>query len=78
MRRQAPPWHCRSIHFERGEVAVCKGWAARARGLVAADPDSLATGRVLWLESRIAAFDGDQKRALGLAEAAYEFGETAG
>ena len=63
------------IHFERGEVAVCKGWAARARGLVAGDPDSLATGRVLWLESRIAAVDGDQKRALGLAEAAYEFGK---
>jgi DNA-binding winged helix-turn-helix (wHTH) protein len=63
------------IHFERGEVAVCKGWAARARSLVAADPDSLATGRVLWLESRIAAFDGDQRQALGLAEAAYEFGK---
>ena len=48
----------------------------RAReGLVAADPDSLATGRVLWLESRIAAFDGDQKQALGLADAAYEFGQ---
>lgn len=64
-----------TIHLERGEAAVCNGWAARARGLVVADPTSRAMGRVLWLESRIAAFEGDQTQALRLAQAAYELGQ---
>lgn len=63
------------IHLERGDVAVSKGWAARARDLVAAEPNSRAGGLVLWLESRIAGADGEPALALRLAEAAYEFGK---
>jgi len=62
-----------SIHLERGEAAVAKGWLARAQDLVARS-DSLATGRMYWMQSRVAAFEGDPARALKLAEAAYEFG----
>ena len=67
-----------TLHLERGEAAVCKGWAARARELAAADPETRAVGLVLWLKSRIAAFDGDQNRARALAEAAYELGKQQG
>lgn len=62
-----------SIHLERGEAAVAKGWLARAQDLVARS-DSLATGRMYWMQSRVAAFEGDPAQALKLAEAAYEFG----
>lgn len=66
-----------SIHLERGEAAVAKGWLARAQDLIARS-DSLATGRMYWMQSRVAAFEGDPPRALKLAEAAYEFGRRRG
>ena len=67
-----------TIHLERGEAAVAKGWLARAQDLVAEQNDSLAVGRVLWMQSRIAAVEGDPQGALKLAEAAYEFGQRLG
>jgi DNA-binding winged helix-turn-helix (wHTH) protein len=63
-----------SLHFERNEAAVAKGWLARARDLTSETADSRALGRVLWIESRFAATEGDMRRALELAEAAYNFG----
>jgi DNA-binding winged helix-turn-helix (wHTH) protein len=66
-----------SIHLERGEAAVAKGWLARAQDLVARS-DSLASGRMYWMQSRVAAFEADPARALKLAEAAYEFGRRRG
>lgn len=64
-----------TIHLERGEVAVCKGWAARARDLVADDPNARAAGLVDWLDARIAGAEGEPALALRLAEAAYAFGK---
>jgi DNA-binding winged helix-turn-helix (wHTH) protein len=67
-----------SIHLERGETAVAKGWLARAQELVAAQSDAPATGRLLWMQSRVAAFEGDLQQALTLTQAAYEFGQRIG
>jgi DNA-binding winged helix-turn-helix (wHTH) protein len=67
-----------SIHMERGEAAVAKGWLARAEDLAAQKPNSPAAGRVFWMQSRIAASEGDPHRALALAEAAYELGQNSG
>jgi DNA-binding winged helix-turn-helix (wHTH) protein/tetratricopeptide (TPR) repeat protein len=67
-----------TIHLERGEAAVAKGWLARANDLAAAQTDSPSAGRVYWMQSRVAAFEGDMPRALALAEAAYESGRRHG
>jgi DNA-binding winged helix-turn-helix (wHTH) protein len=67
-----------ALHFERNESAIAKGWLARAKGLVADAPDSKASGRVLWVQSRFAAGDGDMQGALELAEAAHNFGVRRG
>ena len=67
-----------TIHLERGEVALAKGWLSRARELANHVPESPAYGRVLWLASRIAAFDGDPQEALKLADAAYQSGRACG
>ena len=64
-----------SIHLERGEPPLAKGWLARAQDLVATRPEAPAAGRVQWMASRIAAFEGDPQRALALAEATYLFGQ---
>jgi tetratricopeptide (TPR) repeat protein len=67
-----------SIHLERGEAAVAKGWLARAQDLAASQSESLEAGRICWMQSRIAASEGDPHRALELAEAAYAFGQRRG
>jgi len=67
-----------SIHLERGETAVAKGWLARANELLAAQPNAPATGRLLWMQSRVAASEGDVPQALALAQAAYESGQRLG
>ncbi|MDF2117956.1 winged helix-turn-helix domain-containing protein [Roseiarcaceae bacterium H3SJ34-1] len=63
-----------TIHFERNETAVSRGWLARAQDLIAGDTESEAVGRIIWLRSRIAAFEGELPRALELAEETYSFG----
>jgi DNA-binding winged helix-turn-helix (wHTH) protein len=67
-----------AIHLERGEIALAKGWLARAQDLVAERPQALTTGHVLWMQSRLAAADGDPHLALSLAEQAYEAGQRLG
>jgi DNA-binding winged helix-turn-helix (wHTH) protein len=67
-----------TIHLERGETAVAKGWLARAKDLVEAYPDCLAAGELLWMEARIVATEGEPQRALELAGSAYEFGRRRG
>ncbi len=49
-----------TIHGERGEMAVSKGWVARARDFVAHVPECRAVGQVLCVESRIAAMEGSR------------------
>ena len=66
------------IHFERGEAAVAKGWIAHAEELMARSDPGVATGLIMWMTSRVAAFEGDPKRALELAEATYGFGRDQG
>jgi len=63
-----------TIHLERGDLAVSKGWLARAQDLVAALPDALSEGYLLWMQARMAATDGDPQAAFDLADAAYNFG----
>jgi DNA-binding winged helix-turn-helix (wHTH) protein len=67
-----------AIHLERGEAAVAKGWLARAQDLAVRQSNSLSIGRVYWMQSRLAASDGDPQRAVALAETAYEFGHRSG
>jgi DNA-binding winged helix-turn-helix (wHTH) protein/tetratricopeptide (TPR) repeat protein len=62
------------IHLERGDIAVAKGWLARGQALVASAPVSPGAGLVLWLASRLAAYDADLKGALALADEAYNMG----
>jgi len=67
-----------SIHLERGEVAIAKGWLARAQALVAGHDGAPAIGRIYWMQSRLAAFEGDPQQALELANRAYEHGKRVG
>jgi DNA-binding winged helix-turn-helix (wHTH) protein len=67
-----------TIHLERGEAAVAKGWLARAHDLTAAATDSSAAGLVLWMQSRVAASEGHPQQALELAETAYDLGRRRG
>jgi DNA-binding winged helix-turn-helix (wHTH) protein len=64
-----------SIHLERGDLAVAKGWATRARSFVEKIPDAPSHGLISWAEARHAAAEGDPERALKLAEQAYGFGQ---
>jgi len=64
-----------TIHLERNEAAVAKGWLARAQDLLAGRSASLTTGRLYWMQSRIAAVEGDPLRALELADEAYRLGQ---
>jgi DNA-binding winged helix-turn-helix (wHTH) protein len=67
-----------AIHAERGEIAVAKGWLARAHDLAADAPDCRAIGLILWMESRIAASEAHPHEALSKADAAYKFGRNHG
>lgn len=67
-----------TIHLERGETAVAKGWLARAEDLVEQHPDCLAAGGLLWMKARIVAMEGEPQQAIGLSNAAYEFGRSHG
>jgi DNA-binding winged helix-turn-helix (wHTH) protein len=67
-----------SIHIERGEIAVAKGWLARAETLVGGNTGSAATGRIYWMQSRVAASEGEPEQALVLASRAYEHGKRLG
>ena len=67
-----------TIHLERGETAVAKGWLARAEDFSVRSKDSPVTGQVLWMQARVTATDGDPERAVQLAEAAYKFGKEHG
>jgi DNA-binding winged helix-turn-helix (wHTH) protein/tetratricopeptide (TPR) repeat protein len=67
-----------TIHLERGEPALAKGWLSRAQDLVATHPDSLAAGLLLWMSGRVASFEGDLQGALELAGKAYDFGRKIG
>ena len=52
-----------TIHLERGEIAVAKGWLARAETLVGKDTKSHAIGRIYWMHSRVAASEGEPEDA---------------
>ncbi|MEH2513327.1 DNA-binding winged helix-turn-helix (wHTH) protein [Nitrobacteraceae bacterium AZCC 1564] len=67
-----------TIHGERGEMAVSKGWLARGQDLAADAPDCRAIGQILWMESRIAAVEAHPHEALRKADAAYKFGRDHG
>jgi DNA-binding winged helix-turn-helix (wHTH) protein len=67
-----------TIHLERGETAVAKGWLARAEDLIEKHPDCLAAGGLLWMKARIVAMEGEPHKAIELSNAAYEFGRSHG
>ena len=59
------------LHFERGQAAIAKGWLARAEDWASETKDDATTALVLWMKSKVAAFDGEPDLALSLADAAY-------
>lgn len=67
-----------TIHLERNELAVAKGWIARASEFVAQEPSSPATGRVIWMQARIAGAEGQPHLAYEKSEAAYAIGRASG
>lgn len=67
-----------TLHMERGEGAVSKGWLARAEDLTRSDPQSVSSGLALWTRSRVAAIDGVPEQAVSFADAAYDLGRRCG
>ncbi|MBX3533760.1 MAG: transcriptional regulator [Xanthobacteraceae bacterium] len=61
------------LHLERGEIALAKGWVARARGFTDGQETS-AYGFLLYVRARITAAEGNVHEALALADQAYEIG----
>ncbi|MCP1842635.1 DNA-binding winged helix-turn-helix (wHTH) protein/tetratricopeptide (TPR) repeat protein [Bradyrhizobium sp. USDA 4524] len=60
-----------ALHFESGQAAIGKGWLARAEDWASTLDDPPTTALVLWMKSKLAAFDGEPEQALALADAAY-------
>jgi DNA-binding winged helix-turn-helix (wHTH) protein len=59
------------LYFDRGQVAIGKAWVARAEDWASETANPGATAMVLWMKSKVAAFEGEPEEALALAEAAY-------
>lgn len=59
------------LHFESGQAAIGKGWLARAEDWASKLDDPPTTALLLWMKSKLAAFDGEPEQALALADAAY-------
>ncbi len=59
------------LHFESGQAAIGKGWLARAEDWASRIDDPPTTALLLWMKSKLAAFDGEPEQALALADAAY-------
>ena len=59
------------LYFDGGQVAIGKGWVARASDWAREIKDPATTSLVLWMESKVAAFEGEPEQALSLAELAY-------
>jgi DNA-binding winged helix-turn-helix (wHTH) protein len=59
------------LHFERGQAAIAKGWLARAEDWASGVQDAATTALILWMKSKVAAFDGEPEKALSFADAAY-------
>lgn len=65
------------IHFERGQVAVSRGWLQRA--LSSQDGSSPSTrAYLLWSQSRLRAFEGNPQEALDTAMQALAAAEAGG
>ncbi|MCS3760964.1 winged helix-turn-helix domain-containing protein [Bradyrhizobium centrosematis] len=59
------------LHFERGQAAIAKGWLARAEDWACEVEDPATTALILWMKSKVAAFEGEPEQALSLADVAY-------
>ncbi|MBR0756219.1 winged helix-turn-helix domain-containing protein [Bradyrhizobium jicamae] len=59
------------LHFERGQAAIAKGWLARAEDWASEIENPATTALILWMKSKVAAFDGEPELALSLADDAY-------
>ncbi|MBB4382248.1 transcriptional regulator [Bradyrhizobium sp. SBR1B] len=59
------------LHFERGQAAIAKGWLAQAEDWASEVEDPATTALILWMKSKVAAFDGEPEQALSLADIAY-------
>ena len=59
------------LYFDAGQIAIGKAWVARAEDWASEIEDSGATAMVLWMKSKVAAFEGEPEQALALTEAAY-------
>ncbi|MBR0718895.1 winged helix-turn-helix domain-containing protein [Bradyrhizobium liaoningense] len=59
------------LYFERGQAAIAKGWLARAEDWAAEIEEPATNALILWMKSKVAAFDGEPELALSLADEAY-------
>lgn len=67
-----------AIRLERNEVAIAKGWLARASELIADQPDGPAKGHLGWNEARLLAHEGNPLHALDRANETLEYGRKHG
>jgi tetratricopeptide (TPR) repeat protein len=65
------------IHFERADVAVARGWLARAEAQLAAGPPSEARSYLFWMKARMHAFEGRVDEALTAVESGLKAAELA-
>lgn len=66
------------IHLERGEVAVARGWIARAGAMLSGPETCEEAAYLLWMRGRLAAFLGDLEQAFALTSGAHEAAERSG
>lgn len=66
------------IYFERGDVAVARGWLSRASSSLEGQPPGDALAYLKWMQSRYAAFEGNPQEALAVAEEARSIADANG
>ncbi len=65
------------IHFEAGAVSAAQGWLARTEELLRGSRCA-AQASLIWMQSRIAAFEGRPEDALELVADAFTIAEACG
>jgi DNA-binding winged helix-turn-helix (wHTH) protein len=66
------------LHLERGEMALARGWLARAEALLSSAPEGAIHGLWHWMRSRLDVFEGRPEAALAAAEEAARIAAAQG
>jgi DNA-binding winged helix-turn-helix (wHTH) protein/ATP/maltotriose-dependent transcriptional regulator MalT len=67
-----------NVKLEARELAIAKGWHRHAQSYLKAEPEGKQHGMAVWLEGRLALFEGELERCGKLAEQVLEIAERVG